>query len=165
MEVGDLGMQESEDEVGEFVMKKSEDELKLTDCVCRNLRMTTRVITQYYDKALIGTGLKAAQFSLLNSILSKKEGISVNDLAEISLMDQTTATRNIKILHKTGFVDVEIEDTDSRRKRITVSNLGKRKLAEAMPYWQKAQLNVQKSVGIERYRSFMEVLQSLRNIE
>jgi len=36
------------------------------------------------------------------------------------MMDQTTVTRNIEILHKKGYVNVKTEDTDSRKKSITV---------------------------------------------
>ncbi|MCB2360134.1 hypothetical protein [Clostridium estertheticum] len=76
---------------------KSTDTKNLKNCACGNLRMTTRTITQFYDKVLKPTGLRSTQLSLLISILLHKN-ISVSELAVKSLMDQSTVTRNIEIL-------------------------------------------------------------------
>ena len=111
------------------------EEPRLINCACRNLRMTTRMVTQYYDKALNDSGIKSTQFALLNDIAFKEEGLSINELAEYSMMDQTTVTRNIEILRKNGYVIVQTEEKDSRRKRITLSDEGKEKLNDALPLW------------------------------
>lgn len=144
--------------------RQNDNELALVDCACRNLRMTTRVITQYYDKALHASGLKSTQFSLLTNILSRENGISVNDLAEYAMMDQTTVTRNIEILRKKGYVNVKTEIMDSRKKRITVSETGKNKLELAMPLWREAQMKLQKNVGQEEYKVFLATLSQLREL-
>lgn len=146
-------------------MQISENKLGPTDCACKNLRMTTRVVTGYYDNALQSSGLKVTQFSLMNSISLKEDGISVNELAEVSLMDQSTVTRNIEILRKAGYVEVKTEDSDSRRKRITVSEAGKIRLAAATPLWKEAQLRVQQTIGPEQYKSLLEGLELLRQLK
>jgi len=140
-------------------------DLRLSDCACRNLRMTTRVITQYYDKALLPCGLKSAQFALLNDISSRTGGVSVNELAEYAMMDQTTVTRNIDVLRKHGFVLVKTEASDARKKRITVSDAGKAKLVTARPFWKEAQLKVQQTVGQEQYSSLLETLAVLKQMD
>lgn len=145
--------------------QKADNKLQLIDCACRNLRMTTRVVTQYYDKALYASGLKGTQFSLLNSIASRKEGISVNELADISMMDQTTVSRNIEILRKTGYVLARTEDSDSRRKRITVSDIGKSKIVAAMPLWEEAQSKILQVVGQDEYKNFLKVLTVIREMK
>ncbi len=145
--------------------RETDQKMKLMDCACRNLRMTTRVVTQYYDKVLKASGLKVTQFSLLNSISSREGGISVNDLADLNMMDQTTITRNIEILRQKGYVHVKTEDSDLRRKSITVSGAGKSKLAAAMPLWEEAQLKIQQSVGQERYKEFLEILSYFQEIK
>lgn len=144
---------------------QSDHGLSLGDCACRNLRMTTRVITQYYDKALHFSGLKSPQFSLLNDINARENGISVNELADFAMMDQTTVTRNVEILRKKGYVNVNIEDADSRKKCITISEDGKSKLALAMPHWQEAQRKLEQIVGKEQYNSLLKTLSSLREIK
>ena len=142
-----------------------EQEPRLINCACRNLRMTARVVTQYYDKALQGSGLKSTQFALLNDISSKKDGISVNELASYSMMDQTTVTRNIDLLRKNGYVEVKTQEQDSRKKNITVSAVGKEKLKLAAPLWKDAQLKLQQSVGQEQYKVFLETLTLLQELE
>ncbi len=143
----------------------NDNDPRLADCACRNLRMTTRVITQYYDKAFHTTGLKSTQFALLNNIFSKEDGISVNELADYALMDQTTVTRNVEILRKKGYVNVETENGDLRKKRITVSTAGKEKFAAAKPLWKEAQLKLQEAVGTEQYKTLLAILSELRKFE
>lgn len=143
----------------------NEPNLNLSECACRNLRMTTRVITQYYDKALQASGLKSPQFALLNDIISRENGISVNELADLAMMDQTTVTRNVEILRKKGYVDVKTEDTDSRKKCITISQAGRNKLLLAMPHWQDAQIKLEQIVGREQYNILIKTLSELRDIK
>ncbi len=143
----------------------NDNDPRLADCACRNLRMTTRVITQYYDKAFHATGLKSTQFALLNNIFSKEDGISVSELADYALMDQTTVTRNVEILRKKGYVNVETENGDLRKKRITVSTAGKEKFAAAKPLWKEAQLKLQEAVGKEQYKTLLAILSELRKFE
>ncbi|WP_349670774.1 MarR family winged helix-turn-helix transcriptional regulator [Lacrimispora sp.] len=145
--------------------QQNEQNLNLSVCACRSLRMTTRVITQYYDKALRISGLKSPQFALLTDICSRENGISVNELANQAMMDQTTVTRNVEILRKKGYVDVKTEDADSRKKCITVSETGKEKLALAMPHWQEAQSRLEQIVGKEQYDELLKTLSVLRNLE
>ena len=144
--------------------QQKEQNLNLSVCACRSLRMTTRVITQYYDKALRISGLKSPQFALLTDICSRENGISVNELANQAMMDQTTVTRNVEILRKKGYVDVKTEDADSRKKCITVSETGKKKLALAMPHWQEAQSKLEQIVGKEQYEELLKTLSFLRSI-
>jgi DNA-binding MarR family transcriptional regulator len=144
---------------------QSDHGLCLADCACRNLRMTTRVITQYYDKAFHSSGLKSPQFALLNDINSRENGISVNELADFAMMDQTTVTRNVEILRKKGYVNVTIEDADSRKKCITISEVGKSELAVAMPHWQEAQMKLEQIVGKEQFNTLLKTLSDLREIK
>ncbi len=127
--------------------------------------MTTRVITRYYDRALRASGLKSTQFALLNDISSRAEGISVNDLAGYTMMDQTTVTRSVEVLRKKGYVDVGTGGTDSRKRSITVSEAGRGRLAIATPLWREAQVELERIVGQERYGVLLETLSALRGIE
>ncbi len=146
-------------------MNKKEQEPRVINCACRNLRMTTRVVTQYYDKALQESGLKSTQFALLNDISSKEEGISIGELAEYAMMDQTTVTRNIEILRKNGFVEVTTLEKDSRRKNITVSTAGKEKLQLAVPLWRAAQIKLEQTLGAEQYQVLLKTLAVLKEIK
>ena len=94
------------------------------------MRVTTRITTQHFDQIFQTVGLTAPQFSLLADITAH-ENIAVSELAEVSLLDQTTVTRNIEILRKKGYVNVRTDDNDSRKRCISISATGEEKLNEA----------------------------------
>lgn len=145
--------------------RKSDQHPRLSDCACRNLRMTARVITQYYDEVLRDSGLKSTQFALLNDIASRAEGICVGELAELSMMDQTTVTRNVEILRKKRLVSIQTDAADSRRKKVTLSQTGKDRLTAATPSWEEAQLKLQQALGNDRYMDLLELLRVLQTIK
>src|SRR5438876_4417660 len=65
------------------------------DCVCLAVRTTARRITQGYDAALAGTGLRVTQFSLL--VMAHHLGApSRKKLAEMLTSDPTTIPRNVQ---------------------------------------------------------------------
>ncbi|MBZ9686753.1 MarR family winged helix-turn-helix transcriptional regulator [Clostridium estertheticum] len=130
-------------------------------CACGNLRKTTRAITQFYDKMLKPTGLKSTQCLLLLDI-SRNENISVSSLGNILLMDQSTVTRNVKLLIKSGYIDIKKEEQDSRKKCITITNKGLKTLEVAIPLLKKAQSKIEDGIGKERIE---ELLKTLKDIE
>ena len=75
------------------------------------------------------------------------------------------AGRGVEILRKAGYVIVRTEDTDSRRKSITVSELGKSKIETAKPLWEEAQLKILQAVGAEEYKNFLGVLTVMQGKE
>jgi len=135
---------------------------KLKNCVCRNLRMTTRVTTQYYDQIFQSVELPATQFSLLVDI-SYRENATISELAEVLLMDQTTVTRNIEILRKKGYVNVNPDSNDSRRKCISLSEDGVKKLNEAIPLWNEVQAMIENEIGDERFEEFLKTLAQIQS--
>jgi DNA-binding MarR family transcriptional regulator len=58
----------------------------LRNCVCRNLRMITKITTQHFDKVFQTVRLTAPQFSLLAEITAH-ENIAISELVERMLMD------------------------------------------------------------------------------
>ena len=139
----------------------SPDNKNQRSCACGNLRKTTRTITQFYDKMLLPTGLRSTQCLLLLDI-SFNENISVSNLANILLMDQSTVTRNVELLRKSGYIDIKKEDRDSRKKCITITDKGLKTLEVAMPLLKKAQSKIEDGIGKERIK---ELLKTLKDIE
>lgn len=135
---------------------------QLKNCVCRNLRMTTRVTTQYYDQIFQSVELPATQFSLLVDI-SYRENATISELAEVLLMDQTTVTRNIEILRKKGYVNVNSDRNDSRRKCVSLSEEGAKKLNEAIPLWNEVQSIIEKEIGDEKFEEFLKTLAQIQS--
>lgn len=135
----------------------------LRDCACRNLRMTARVVTQYFDKAFQPIDLRVTQFALLADI-SSRERTTVGDLADILLMDQTTVTRNIEILKKKRYVDVRMGEDDSRKRYISITKSGIDVLNEALPLWNNAQLVIEQGIGQEKFKEFLNTLAYIQKL-
>ncbi|MDF2935044.1 MAG: MarR family transcriptional regulator [Paenibacillaceae bacterium] len=132
-------------------------------CACKHMRMTARAVTQFYDRHFQPAGLPAAQFGLLADISAHPQ-ISIGELAELALMDQTTVTRNVETLRKKGYVQVRPDEADSRKKSVSISPNGQAKLEQAMPLWEEAQAAIEREIGAERLKEFLEVLGRLQRI-
>lgn len=143
-------------------MFTEENKKKIKDCACRNLRMTTRVTTLYYDKAFQPIELKSTQFALLADIASR-ESSTIGQLSEILLMDQTTVTRNIEVLRKSGFIEVRPAEDDARKRCIAITESGRAKLREAVPLWQEAQNKIVEAIGEEKYSDFLDTLAQIQS--
>ena len=128
-------------------------------CVGFNTRRATRLITQYYDKALAPSGLRSTQYSLLNALSMLGEA-SMQDMSIIMAMDRTTLTRNLSPLVKMGLVKVSV-GSDRRSRPITVTLKGKSALEKALPYWQEAQSHIVDTVGSEQWDAMMRRLHQI----
>ncbi len=117
-------------------------------CLCAMIRRAGRIATRNYDNFLKPCGLKVTQFSMLANI-ARHPAITVSELAELLSMDQTTVSRNLRVLEKSGYIRLESERTDHRIKRIQISDLGISKMNEARPMWEQAQLEMQRLLGRE----------------
>ncbi|MGE8035146.1 MarR family transcriptional regulator [Lysinibacillus sp. KCTC 33748] len=132
-------------------------------CVCANLRKKTRVVTHLYDKLLQPTGLKVTQYSMLANI-DHQQSVSISQLGDILLLDQTTITRNINLLKQNGYVDITKDPQDARTKVITLTEKGVEKLNEAAPIWEDIQERIINDIGLEKYEDFYETLKSIQKI-
>lgn len=75
-------------------------------------------------------GLSFGQRHILYYIDSRS-GLSIQELAALLYVDQSTMSRNIKKLEQAGLVETYQDETDKRRKLITLSVQGEKLLAEA----------------------------------
>lgn len=117
-------------------------------CACFNLRKAARAVTQLYDDALRPTGLRATQFSLLTVIWAFGKA-SISQLAEEAVMDRTTLTRNLDLLEREGLVRIRAGE-DARVREVELTRAAHAKLAEALPYWERAQAEMTKKLGANR---------------
>ena len=131
-------------------------------CVGFNTRRATRLITQYYDKALAPAGLRSTQYSLMNALSMLGEA-SMQDMTIIMAMDRTTLTRNLSPLLKKGLVKVSV-GSDRRSRPIQITARGKSTLEKALPYWQKAQSNIVETFGADKWDAMMRGLHQISMI-
>ncbi len=120
------------------------------ECVCANLRMASRAITQLYDEELRPTGLRLTQFSILGATKAM-EPVTVTQLAEATVTDRTTLTRNLKLLEKRGLIRVQVGN-DRREREVTLTDRGTEALIRGLPLWHKAQARVVKGLSERRWK-------------
>lgn len=107
------------------------------DCLCFAARRAARAITQYYDRQLRDSGLRATQFTLLAFLLNAGS-CSVNQTAEYLGMERTTLSRNLEPLLDAGYVRIGSGE-DRRVKKISITAQGRAKAQSALPAWRQAQ--------------------------
>jgi DNA-binding MarR family transcriptional regulator len=125
-------------------------------CLCNALRQASRAVSRLYDEELRGVGLHTTQYSLLR-ILAKAGPIRQGDLSGLTLLDQTTLTRNLRPLAKLGWIAIRT-GADRREKFVSITAAGTAKLAEALPAWQRAQAGMQAKLPEGAWQSLMAVL-------
>ncbi len=131
-------------------------------CAAFNLRKTARVVTQQYDEALRKAGLRSTQFTILIAI-AKSPHASVRSLAELTLMDATTMTRNLRLLAADGLVEVPARGT-RREKRVRLTKTGERALARATPLWRAAQARFVSAFGERRWSQMRRELDQVATL-
>ena len=129
-------------------------------CTSLNLRKAARTVTQFYDDALRGSGLKSTQFSLL-AAASLAGTAPISRLAEEMAMDRTTLTRNLKPLEAEGLLQI-VAGADRRVRNVTVTPEGDALLQKAAPMWRDAQTRMIDKLGDERWGELLRQLQSVR---
>jgi DNA-binding MarR family transcriptional regulator len=127
------------------------------DCVCLAVRTAARRITQGYDTALAGTGLRVTQFSLL--VMAHHLGApSMKRLAQLLHSDPTTITRNVQGLAKRRLLTLS-PGSDLRERKVRLTKKGETILLRALPNWRAAQSDVVASlsrVELTRLRALLE---------
>ncbi len=93
-------------------------------CLCFVLRQASRAVSRFYDDELRSVGLRTTQYSLLQ-LLRRSGDVRQRDLAELTLHDETTLTRNLRPLLDAGWITVRTGD-DRREKwfKITATWVG-----------------------------------------
>lgn len=93
-------------------MKKDDLKFDRSRCVDLHLRKTNRAISPFYDRHLPPSGTQYAMPQRIQHL----DHITLGDLSQMLGMDQSTATREIDILHKMGLVVFAASPADARKK-------------------------------------------------
>ena len=125
-------------------------------CACFNVRKAARAITQLYDDVLRPSGLRVTQFSIL-AVTRRLGPVSVTRLAEETVTDRTTLTRNLKVLSQQKLVRI-VPGDDRREREVSLTDRGRAALAQAYPMWKDVQAQVAQRLGRERFRRVLSDL-------
>ncbi len=129
----------------------------LGECNCFATRKAARRLTQIYDTKLAPCGIKSTQLMMLAAIERKGE-LTVNDLAQIMVLDRTTTGKNLKPMEREGYLNSAVSKADRRSRSITLTAKGKAMLIRAYPLWKSAHDEFQRTHGAgfaARYRQML----------
>jgi DNA-binding MarR family transcriptional regulator len=115
-------------------------------CYCAATRRVARRLTRFYEAELRSVGMSATQFELMAN-LRGRPGVSQSELAAAMDVDQTTLSRNLKLLVGWGWVSVGASATDGRRSEYALSAEGLRAFGRAVPCWERAMERIEEGLG------------------
>lgn len=128
-------------------------------CACYNLRRAARATTRLYDDFLRPSGLRSTQYSML--MVARVLGpVTLTKLAEMTVTERTTLTRNLTILEKKGLIVVE-PGKDRRERQVSITERGLEVLMEAIPLWEAAQEHIEQGLGGDRMDSLLKDLSEI----
>lgn len=128
-------------------------------CLCFNIRKSTRLLTAHYDRIISDAGLKATQLSLLMTVLLQEKS-NLSQLANMLGMDRTTLSRNVRLLEQKSMIAVET-GKDRREQCLVLTDEGRDAIKRALPLWDKAQSEVVEKFGQEWVQGFLLNLKQL----
>ncbi len=129
-------------------------------CACFNVRVAARAVTNFYDRMLEPSGVKATQIVLLGAVRAAG-AVSMQGLAQLLGLDPSTLSRTLQPLESDGLIRIEETDQDRRVREVVLTAAGHRRYAEARRGWHDAQAKLRKKLGEERFERLTEDLRAL----
>lgn len=129
-------------------------------CASIRLRKAARAVNRFYDQARESSGLTGAQFSLLVVTALAGEP-AMGDLATLLELDQTTLSRNLNPLKKSGLVTV-LPGADRRVRHVRLTLEGRARLNQALLLWKQAQQQFVGGMGEAAWETLAAGLQAAR---
>ena len=132
-------------------------------CNCIALRQIALKLTKIYDEALIDTGIKVTQYSLLKNI--QKIGTpNIKNLAIATQLDRSTLARNLEKLERMKLVFLKFGD-DKRNKILSLTSHGKQILIKANIAWESIQDKVSKNLGEDKKNIFDLTIKNINELK
>ena len=131
-------------------------------CNFTALRKATRRISQLYDAVLAPCGLRTTQWSILIHV-GRYGSPTQGQLAESLALDRSALAHNLRPLERDGFLRTVASPEDKRSRLVTLTPIGRAKIAESMGLWENAQSNIEAIFGVKKaegLRASLEILSS-----
>ena len=129
-------------------------------CAGWNARLAARRITQFLDREMVGSGLSLAQLGLMAQIAAAADD-TLGALAERTGLDQSTLSRNLRMLEGEGLVEITVVETDLRRRAVWLTEAGARRLEAAIPIWRKAHTKLARRLSPDLARRLADETEGL----
>src|SRR3954463_10177645 len=83
------------------------------DCIAVRVRALNRAVTALYDDALRPHGLRVGQLNLLVAV-ARMGTARPGDLCRVLLMEKSTLSRDVEVMRRNGWLEVEDSGGRSR---------------------------------------------------
>src|SRR4051795_12527624 len=134
-------------------------ELIAAECLGVRGRTLNRAITSLYDEALRPHGLRVGQLNLLVAV-ARLGTARPGDLCRLLRMDKSTLSRDVEVLRRNGWL--EVEDGSGRSRPLRITPTGEALLAQVVPAWQQAQERARTLIGDEGAEAVLAMARKLR---
>jgi DNA-binding MarR family transcriptional regulator len=98
-----------------------------------------------YEEVLGGSGLHTTQYTALQ-VLDLAPNLTTTELAQAIGIDQTTATRTLALIKKSGLATDNV-GSDRRQRHWVLTSKGQGQLRRLRPRWEAAQEAFEKRLG------------------
>ena len=132
-------------------------------CHCIALRQIALKLTKIYDEALIDTGIKITQYSLLKNI-EKIGSPNINNLAIATQLDRSTLARNLEKLERMKLIFFKFGN-DKRNKILSLTPHGKQIVIKANIAWETIQDKITKDLGIDKKSIFDLTIKNINDLK
>ena len=119
--------------------------LQALPCYCATLRQAARAATVLYESVLGESGLHATQYTIMQ-VLSRVSNLTTTELADAIGIDQTTATRTLALVKRSGLV-LDVPGSDRRERRWSLTSAGEKTVQRLNPAWEAAQKTFEERIG------------------
>jgi DNA-binding MarR family transcriptional regulator len=138
-----------------YIYHDMKESLPALPCIASSFRRTSRALTQLYEQALRPVGIRATQFTILQT-LSLAGEVSQGQLGEMLAMDSTTLTRTLVIMGRHGWI-AERRGEDRRERWLRLAKTGETQLNRALPSWEKVQSHLRDQLGEHAWKNLMQL--------
>ena len=114
-------------------------------CYCATLRQAARAVTVLYEEMIAESGVHATQYTALQ-LLESAPNLTTTELAEAMGIDQTTATRTLALIKRSGLASDTVGQ-DRRQRRWNLTAKGQEQIRKLRPRWEAAQQAFEKRLG------------------
>lgn len=143
--------------------RNSSKKLDESPCTATALRKATRKLSQLYDAAISPTGLRSTQFAILAEIAMRDDSPTMAELARGLVMDRSALGHNLRPLERDGLVTWSEDESDRRRRHVSLTAAGKTRFREAARAWRRAQTRFDEVFGQRESDALRKTLLGIAN--
>ena len=135
-------------------------EVIAAECLAVRLRALNRAVTALYDDALRPHGLRVGQLNLLVAV-ARMGTARPGDLCRALCMDKSTLSRDVEVMRRNGWL--EVEDAGGRSRPLRLSPEGQALLERVAPTWRQAQEQARTLIGDDGAEALLQIARRLRD--